>query len=42
MEEPVLWFHDLMKADGTPYREREAQLFRDLAKQPDAGADAAR
>lgn len=42
MEEPVLWFHDLMKGDGTPYREREAQLFRDLAKQPTASAAAAR
>ncbi|MET0289324.1 MAG: cellulase family glycosylhydrolase [Pseudoxanthomonas sp.] len=42
MKEPVLWFHDLMKADGTPYREREAELFRDLAKQPSVTADAAR
>ena len=32
MREPTLWFHDLLKADGTPYRAREAELFRELAK----------
>src|SRR5690606_5070960 len=26
MEEPTVWFHDLLKADGTPYRAREAEL----------------
>lgn len=34
MEEPTVWFHDLLKADGTPYRAREAELFRTLATTP--------
>jgi len=34
MEPPTVWFHDLVKADGTPYRPREAELFRRLAKTP--------
>jgi hypothetical protein len=34
MQEPVLWFHDLMRRDGTPYREREAEIFRQLAGTP--------
>ncbi|MBB3275876.1 MULTISPECIES: cellulase family glycosylhydrolase [unclassified Pseudoxanthomonas] len=34
MQEPTLWFHDLLKADGTPYRAREAELFRKLADTP--------
>lgn len=34
MEPPTMWFHDLLKADGTPYRAREAELFRKLAKTP--------
>jgi hypothetical protein len=29
-EPPTLWFHDLLRADGTPYREREAQILREL------------
>lgn len=28
--EPVVWFHDLFRADGTPYREREVEIIRDL------------
>jgi len=27
---PPVWFHDVFKADGTPYRESEAQLIRQL------------
>lgn len=34
MEPPTLWFHDLLHTDGTPYRAREAELFRNLAKTP--------
>lgn len=34
MEPPTVWFHDLVKDDGTPYRPREAELFRRLAKTP--------
>jgi hypothetical protein len=29
-EEPPLWFHDVLRADGTPYREEEAQVIRKL------------
>ncbi|ESQ90744.1 hypothetical protein ABAC460_07900 [Asticcacaulis sp. AC460] len=28
--EPVVWFHDLFRADGTPYRQREIDLLRAL------------
>lgn len=41
MQPPTLWFHDLLKSDGTPYRQREVDLFRQLAATP-AGAAAAR
>lgn len=27
---PPVWFHDVFHADGRPYREREAQLIREL------------
>jgi hypothetical protein len=30
---PVIWFHDLVKPDGTPYRPREAEIFRGLRAQ---------
>jgi hypothetical protein len=30
LKPPTIWFHDLVKADGTPYREREAEIFRNL------------
>lgn len=26
--EPALWFHDLFRPDGTPYRQEEAEVFR--------------
>lgn len=32
MPEPELWFHDLFRADGTPYKESEVELFRMLTK----------
>jgi hypothetical protein len=28
--QPPVWFHDVLHADGTPYRKREAQILRDL------------
>lgn len=28
LQEPTIWFHDLMRRDGTPYRQREAEVFR--------------
>jgi hypothetical protein len=30
---PTVWFHDIFHADGTPYREREAEIFRELTAQ---------
>ena len=34
LQQPVVWFHDLVQPDGTPYRAREAELFRSLRAQP--------
>jgi hypothetical protein len=31
LQQPVVWFHDLMYPDGRPYREREAEIFRSLS-----------
>lgn len=28
--QPPVWFHDIFKPDGTPYREHETQLIREL------------
>ncbi|GHA48019.1 hypothetical protein GCM10007103_31190 [Salinimicrobium marinum] len=28
--EPDLWFHDIFKADGTPYKEEEVELIKNL------------
>ena len=28
--QPTVWFHDIFHPDGTPYREREAEIFRQL------------
>jgi hypothetical protein len=30
LNQPQVWFHDVFKPDGTPYRETEAQLMRQL------------
>jgi len=30
LKEPTIWFHDLLKPDGTPYRAREMELFGTL------------
>lgn len=30
LEPPMIWFHDIFHPDGRPYREREAQLIREL------------
>ncbi len=29
-EEPLMWFHDIFRKDGTPYIEKEVQLIRTL------------
>jgi len=34
LQQPVVWCHDLMQPDGTPYRAREAEVFRQLRAQP--------
>ena len=36
--EPGVWFHDLLRPDGTPYDAAEAALFRRLAPPPLAAA----
>jgi hypothetical protein len=28
--QPPVWFHEVLRADGTPYREAEVQLIRQL------------
>jgi hypothetical protein len=33
-EEPTLWFHDIFRADGTPYRVAETQLIKRLTGRP--------
>lgn len=33
LQQPPIWFHDLMRADGTPYRAREAEIFRQTRSQ---------
>ncbi|WP_116090527.1 cellulase family glycosylhydrolase [Sphingomonas crusticola] len=34
LQQPVVWFHDLVQPDGQPYRAREAEIFRSLRAQP--------
>jgi hypothetical protein len=33
-QEPPIWFHDLLHGDGTPYRQREADILRSLTAAP--------
>ena len=33
LKPPVVWFHDLVRPDGKPYRAREAEIFRGLRSQ---------
>ena len=30
--EPALWFHDIFRVDGTPYRKYEAEYIKALTK----------
>lgn len=30
LETPTVWFHDVFYEDGTPYRQREVEIFREL------------
>ena len=32
--QPTVWFHDIFRNDGTPYRESETRLIRDLIAAP--------
>ncbi|TMJ14087.1 MAG: 1,4-beta-xylanase [Alphaproteobacteria bacterium] len=34
LQQPVVWFHDLLQPDGTPYRQREAEIFSRLSAEP--------
>ncbi len=34
MEEPAIWFHEVLRADGTPYRVAETELIKRLASLP--------
>jgi hypothetical protein len=33
-EEPTVWFHEVLRADGTPYRQAEVDLIRRLTAAP--------
>ena len=37
LDQPQVWFHDIFRADGTPYRETEAQLIQQLTGRETAG-----
>jgi hypothetical protein len=30
--EPMLWFHDIFRKDGTPYKEKEVELIKSLTE----------
>lgn len=34
--EPAIWFHEVFKTDGTPYKAEEVKLIRDLTAKPAA------
>jgi hypothetical protein len=34
MAEPTIWFHEVLRADGTPYRQAEVDLIKRLAAAP--------
>ena len=34
LQQPTLWFHEVFRADGKPYRERETQLIKALSSAP--------
>jgi hypothetical protein len=31
--QPTIWFHDVFHPDGTPYRQREAEIIRSLTSE---------
>ena len=36
--EPAIWFHDILRADGTPFDEAEAAFLRRLLRADPSGA----
>ena len=38
LDQPPVWFHDVFRADGTPYRVHEAELIRQLTGKTAAAA----
>ena len=36
IEEPPVWFHEVFHPNGTPYREREVEIIRELAGKSDS------
>jgi Cellulase (glycosyl hydrolase family 5) len=34
LEQPTLWFHEVLRTDGTPYRAAEVELIRQLTGKP--------
>ena len=32
MEKPPLWFHDIFRKDGTPYKQEEIDMIKSLCK----------
>jgi hypothetical protein len=41
LQQPPIWFHDLLHGDGTPYRQREADIIRALSHAPRRAVPAA-
>jgi len=41
LAEPTIWFHEVFRADGTPYRPAETDLIRRLARAPNGVVPAA-
>jgi hypothetical protein len=39
LTQPAVWFHDVFRQDGTPYREREVDLMRQLTHRGSLEAD---
>jgi hypothetical protein len=34
LEQPPAWFHEVLRPDGTPYRQQEAKIIRELTSAP--------
>ena len=35
-DQPTIWFHEVFRADGKPYRQTEADLIKRLPRRPKA------